>query len=445
MRSALFFCLVAGVGALACSSDDGASNDVPVIEEARSSIERDRSPEVSSGEAAALARDTRAFAFDLYGRARESAELAGRNVFLSPISVTYALAMASVGARGDTLAGMRAAMHSSLPQERVHAALNGLSLALAERPARALAVGRGSAPLELSLVNALWAQRDVAFETPALDTLAISYGAGVNLLDFLAAPEPSRATINGWVGRATGNRIEELLPAGAIETTTRLVLVNAVALSAPWGWSKPFDPRATSDGAFARLDGSAATLPMMHRVDEALYVSNGDVEAVDLPLLGGELSMFLALPTSREPGAFAGVETALDATRFEALVAALEPRSIALALPKFRLRTPSVSLRPALESLGMAAAFGGTADFSGFTGDTSLYLYDVLHQALLGLDENGIEAAAATAAVLNEKTSGGGSGEPVPFVVDRPFFVGIRDGLTGALLFWGRIVDPSGG
>jgi serpin B len=223
------------------------------------------------------------------------------------------------------------------------------------------------------------------------------------------------------------------------------VLVNAVALSAPWGWSKPFDPRATSDGAFARLDGSAATLPMMHRVDEALYVSNGDVEAVDLPLLGGELSMFLALPTSREPGAFAGVETALDATRFEALVAALEPRSIALALPKFRLRTPSVSLLPALESLGMAAAFSGTADFSGFTGDTSLYLYDVLHQALLGLDENGIEAAAATAAVLNEKTSGGGSGEPVPFVVDRPFFVGIRDGLTGALLFWGRIVDPSGG
>jgi serpin B len=141
-----------------------------------------------------------------------------------------------------------------------------------------------------------------------------------------------------------------------------------------------------------------------------------------------------------------GAEAALDAARFDALVAALEPRSLALALPKFRTRTPSVSLRPALESLGMATAFSGGADFSGFTGDTSLYLDDVLHQALLGFDENGLEAAAATAAVLNEKSAGGGGdGEPVPFVVDRPFFVGIRDRLTGALLFWGRIVDPSGG
>ncbi len=432
--STALLCLVS-IGLAACA--DEAAEGPDAVEEVRAPVARVAAPDVSADERSALTRDGRAFAFDLYGRARDDASLAGGNVVFSPLSVAYALAMTSAGARGATLDEARRALHLSLPDERLHPALNDLSLRLGGLPGRANErAAAGGERLTFSLVNAVWAQRGLRFEAPFLETLAGSYGAGVKVADFKARPEPARAAINAWVEAETGDRIRDLLPEGSVDPSTRLVLVNAVALSAPWGFAEPFNPALTRDGTFTRLDGSAATVPTMRRLEALPYAADGDLEAVALPLLGGELSVVIALP---KVGSFAAVDASFGAERFDALVGALAPRPVDLKLPKFSLRSASLSLKPYLEALGMRAAFGDGADFSGITADEPLHVGDVLHQTTLGFNEAGVEAAAATAVPVN---AGAAPVQPVAFAVDRPFFVAVRDTATNALLFWGRIVDP---
>jgi len=280
---------------------------------------------------------------------------------------------------------------------------------------------------------AIWGQRDYEFLTEFLDRLAVNYGAGLRVLDFVGAPEESRVTINDWVAKQTEDRIEDLIPPGLINPNTRLVLTNAIYFNAAWLY--PFEEDLTRDGAFYLLDGSEVTVPMMRQTESFGYAEGDGYQAVELPYDGDELSMVILLPAS---GQFETFEAALDAAQMEGIIGSLEHREVSLTMPKFEFDS-SFSLRKALSALGMPIAFSEGADFSGMTGNRDLFIADVVHKAFVSVDEAGTEAAAASAVVM-ELTA---MPQTVEVTIDRPFIFLICDIETGAILFVGRTLNPA--
>jgi len=395
-----------------------------------SDLERVRSPEVSDADMDALVEGNTAFALDLYQQLREAQ--GDENLFYSPYSISLALAMTYAGARGETEAQMADALHYTLPQGRLHPAFNGLDQVLTSRGEGA--EGKDEEGFRLNIANAIWGQEDYTFLQAFLDTLARNYGAGMRVLDFASAPEEARVTINEWVSERTEGRIEELIPRGVIGPATRLVLTNAIYFNA--AWAQPFQEEQTSDGTFHLLDGGEVTVPMMQQIASFGYTEDEGYQAVELPYDGNELSMVIVLP---EAGGFLDLEGSLDAERVADVVEALEHREVALTIPRFEFDS-GFSLNDALRAMGMEDAFTDAADFSGMTGTMELFISSVVHKAFVSVDEEGTEAAAATAVVMAEKAM---PAEPVEFTVDRPFVFLIRDMEMGAVLFVGRVVDPA--
>jgi serpin B len=428
-QMALSACFALGV---ACgSSEDGDGTSDSVADQftlVRSDLPRETAPEVSADERQELVDGNTALAVDLY--ARLSAE-AG-NLFFSPYSISSALAMTYAGARDQTETEMAQALHFTLPQQRLHPALNALALELesrAETPAE-----QEAEPFQLSIANSIWGQQDFHFESDFLDTLAINYGAGLRLLDFIEDPQGARETINAWVSRETEEKIPELLAEGILTPLTRLVLTNAIYFKA--SWQNQFEPDATSAGSFMADGTTEVTVDMMHQAELMPYAAGEGFTAVALPYAGGQLSMLLLVP---DAGQFAEFESALSTEVIAGAVEGLLSTNVALALPKFEFES-AFSLSAALSELGMPTAFTDAADFSGMTGRADLFISDVVHQAYVGVDETGTEAAAATAVVM---TLSGLPPDPVELIVDRPFIFLIRDEPTGAILFLGRVTDPS--
>ncbi|MCO5171346.1 MAG: serpin family protein [Planctomycetes bacterium] len=354
------------------------------------------------------------------------------NVVCSPWSIVQALGMTSAGARGETLAEMQRALHLA-EQARLHRLLGGLDRALMARGQKAPPAWRKDArPFTLRSANALWAQEGKRFEPAFLDGLAEHYGAGVRLVDFAADPDAARDRINGWVAAETRDRIRNLLR--EVSPATRLVLVNAVYFLADW--EHPFDPSSTRPRPFTRLDGSKVDAPTMHDTTHLALAEHEGVRAVVLPYMGGEVEAWVLLPPAGK----------LDATASSlhevvpALARAMTHEFVSLALPKFEVGW-RLAMKDALEALGMRKAFVfGQADFSGMDGTRDLFIGAVTHQAWIAVDEKGTEAAAATAV---EMLAGGVPPPPVPFVVDRPFLLLVRDKATGAVLFVTRVEDPT--
>ena len=423
--------LVAGFGGC-----DIIDPDLPQDEAvARSDLPREAEPNVSDDVIETLAADNAQLAFTLLAAIRtiQHEDERDENLFFSPHSISAALAMAYLGARGTTELQMKDALRFSLEQEMVHPAFNALDLALAGR-AEAESPYEGDG-FRLNIVNAVWGQTGYPFQDPYLDVLAEHYGAGMRLLDFITEPETARATINDWVWKQTEERIENLLPQGSINIDTRLVLTNAVYFNAPW--LRPFDPELTEPESFTTHAGEETTVQMMRQTASLGYAEWEGGQAVELPYNGATLSMVILLPHS---GGFNAFEQALTQEIYAGIVSRIESRQVHLILPRFSYTT-QLSLVPPLASLGMAEAFvPGAADFSGIDGTRSLYISDVIHQAFVAVDEAGTEAAAATA-VLFERTAI--SGPPVTVAVNRPFLFAIRDLPTGEILFVGRVIDPT--
>ena len=396
-------------------------------QEVASSLSRDTTPDTTTQELAQLSGDNAAFGWEFYREIVED----GENLFFSPHSISVALAMTWAGARGNTETEMADALHFTLGQGRLHPAFNALDLALATR---AEASGANAPlPFRLNVTNALFGQLDFTFLDPFLDTLAINYGAGLRLMDFVNEPEESRVAINAWVADKTEDRIEELIVQGIIDSATRLVLVNAIYFTA--SWAEPFDEANTTDDAFTLLNGTDITTPTMHRYAAMPYADGPNYEAAEVPYDGQQLAMLLIVP---DDGQFAAVESALAATTVAQIRDELTQHQVELALPKFSFR----SLVPAKEpliSLGMVDAFGGAADLSGMNGAGGLFIQDVVHQGFIAIDEKGTEAAAATAVIVGETSAP----PAATLTVDRPFMFAIIDRPTGATLFIGRVVDPS--
>ena len=392
----------------------------------KSGKQRIISPVVNQPDLAALVEGNNAFAFDLYRTLKD-----GDNLFYSPYSISVALAMTYAGARGTTAQQLANTLHFTLPHERLHPAMNSLDTELSQRGQGAK--GKDDKGFRLNIVNAIWGQKGYNFLTEFLDNLALNYGAGLRVLDFITAPEPSRITINNWVSDQTEDRIKDLIPQGAIDALTRLVLTNAIYFNAAWQY--PFQKNATGNGAFHLLEGRNITVPMMRETESFRYAEGSGYQAVELPYDGRELSMLILLPRS---GQFSAFEKSLDAKQASSIVQALSPKQVALTMPKFEF-TSGFSVKKALATMGMADAFTDNADFSGMTGKRDLYISDVIHKAFVSVDEEGTEAAAATAVIMAATSM---PAQPITVTVDRPFIFLIRDNKTGAILFIGRVLDP---
>jgi len=394
----------------------------------QSDKQRETSPNVKEADLATLVEGNSAFGFDLYQALREEDD----NLFFSPYSISLALAMTYAGARGETAQQMRDTLQFTLPQDQLHPAFNSLDIELSQRGEGAK--GKDGEGFRLNIVNAIWGQEGYKFLSEFLDVLAENYGAGLRPLDFANAPEESRITINNWVSDQTEGRIEDLIPQGLIDALTRLVLTNAIYFNA--AWQHPFNEDMTEDGPFYLLDGGDVIVPMMKQAESFSYAESDGYQAIELPYDGRELSMVILLPRA---GQFEAFEDSLDAQRVDAILKDLEPRRVALTMPKFEFKS-SFSLKEALAAMGMPVAFSGGADFSGMTGNRDLFIADVIHKAFVSVDEAGTEAAAATAVVMELTAL---PGTPVEVTLDRPFVFLIHDIETGAILFVGRTVAPS--
>ena len=394
----------------------------------RSDKQRVISPDVNEADLSTLVDENSAFAFDLYQSLRGEED----NLFFSPYSISLALAMTYAGARGQTAQEMADTLHFILSQDRLHPVFNRLDIELARRGEGAK--GKDGEGFRLNIVNAIWGQEDYEFLSEFLDVLAENYGAGLRVLDFVNASEESRITINDWVSEQTEGRIEDLIPQGAIDALTRLVLTNAIYFNAAWQF--PFNEEATSDGPFYLLDGGEVIVPMMRQTESFGYAEEDDYQAVGLPYDGGELSMVILLPQADKFEAF---ESSMDFHRVTEIISNLTSQQVNLTMPKFEFES-SFGLKKALTGMGMPIAFSPDADFSGMTGSRDLFIDDVLHKAFVSVDEAGTEAAAATAVIM---TLTAVPSPPVEVTVDRPFVFLIHDIETGTILFVGRIVNPS--
>jgi serpin B len=420
--------MLAGAALCACSSKESPkpTQEAPG-QLVQSSKPRITSPNVSSEELSKLSADNADFAWEFY---REIIK-PGENLFFSPYSLSVALAMTWAGARGTTETEMAKTMHFTLGQERLHPAFNGLDLELASR---AQASGSDAPlPFVLNITNALFGQVGYSFLDAFLDTLAQHYGAGMRLMDFINETEASRVAINEWVSEQTNDRIKDLIPPGIITAATRLVLVNAIFFTA--SWDSPFDEAKTQESAFKRLDGTEVPVPMMQQSLRTIYGEGEGFQAAELPYDGGQLAMLLIVPNE---GQFQAVESQLSIAKVAQIRGALSEHQVELKLPRFSFRSEVPSKAP-LQSLGMIEAFGGGADLSGMNGTGGLFIQDVVHQAFVAVDENGTEAAAATAVIVGEVSAP----PPAALTIDRPFVFAIIDRPTGATLFVGRVLDPS--
>ncbi|MFH2101793.1 MAG: serpin family protein [Chloroflexota bacterium] len=396
-----------------------------------SSLPRVSDPDADPGEVQALVAGNSAFAFDLYQALRAT----DTNLFYSPYSISLALAMTYAGARGETADQMAATLHLNLPDEDLHQAFNALDTDLASRPEQAVDVDEDQR-FQLNIVNAIWGQQGYPFLEEFLDLLALNYGAGLRLADFVNAHEAARGEINDWVSRETNQRIEDLLAEGVLDPATVMVLVNAIYFKAAWQY--PFSEPATRPQPFTLLDGTRVDVPMMSFSEPAQldYRSGDGYQTVSLPYMGGLAEMVVLLP---DEGSFPAFEASLTAERLVEILAGMETRSVALSLPKFEF-TNDFNLDEKLPDMGMRDAFdAGLADFSGMDGNRLLFISAVIHKAFVSVDEEGTEAAAATAVVMTRSAM---ILADVELTVDRPFIFIIRDIPTGTILFIGRVLNP---
>lgn len=364
------------------------------------------------------------------------------NLLLSPYSIEVALAMAYTGADGHTREEMRHVLHLPADDAAVLGGFSGLAKDLADLQAASRREAEGG--IEINIANRLFAQSGFAFQPAFTTALREKFGAPLKELDFKHAAEPSRIAINTWVGHETRERIRDLVPSGAINTTTRAVLANAIYLRA--AWANAFDANDTKNRPFWIEGKTRADVPTMLKRSHYGYSKRNGYTALALPYIGGELQFVILLPDERD--GIADLERAVTSDLL-AGCAKLPQRDVILYLPKFKFEPPSLPLGAALRGLGMTSAFDqprGSANFDRMAPrkpDDYLFISEVIHKSWLSLDENGTEAAAATAVVVLEAL--GVAREPPPPIevrVNGPFLFAIQHVPSGACLFLGRLTDP---
>jgi serpin B len=351
------------------------------------------------------------------------------NAAVSPLSITMAFSMLSAGARGETLDELAAAL--GLPaQDALHDLNNVTIRALRER---AVAPADGSDGLAINLVNQLYQDEGFTIAPAFLDAIAVHYDLGVRVVPMRAEPEPTREAINAFVSEQTRERIPALLPEGAITPDSVLALVNAVYLKG--AWATAFDAATTADAVFHAPSGDV-DVPFLNGEILGRYGSIGGADVVELPLAGGQIVLDVIVPRADSTATLDSVWPLLDAAQADG---GLVDATLDLGLPKLTVRTP-LNLVPALQALGVDDLFvGGTCDLSGINAEESLFVSSAVHETFFAVDEKGVEAAAATAIVVDVESA---APDTVAVNVDEPFSFVLRDRDTGVPLFVGRVADP---
>jgi serpin B len=379
-----------------------------------------------SSDVTAVVEGNNAFGWSLFGLL----DADDGNVFFSPYSISLALAMAWAGAKGETKTEMEQALRFAYNDTRLLRALNTIDRQLESRGEGA--AGREGEGFTLQLANALWGEKSYAFLQSYLDPLALYFGAGMRICDFIHDAEGARIEINTWAEDETHGKIKDLIPPGALNAETRLVITNTVYFDA--AWADTFEAGGTDTTFFFRSPVDSMETPFMNRTASYNYSEDRDFKALELPYDGGEVSMVVVLPKSMGTPV-----PSLESV--EALIAGFTQKRVRVSLPKFSFTWGTTSVTEPLEDLGMRLAFSDRADFSGIGGVRDLFISDVLHQAFVAVDEKGTTAAAATAVVFNATCIP--SQPDVYFIADHPFFFLIRDIPTGQILFIGNVGNPS--
>lgn len=368
------------------------------------------------------------FAFDLYQQVRRQEG----NLFLSPGSISTALAMTYAGAAGQTKQQMANVLHFA-PDQSVH---EGFATLLALLNSTGDRNG-----YSLSTANRLWGAADYRFEPGFLNLTRDSYRAEIQSLDF-KHPEPARRKINAWVEEQTRRKIVDLIPSGVLKPDTRLVLTNAIYFEG--GWMSEFSKQATKKLPFLESATEKRDVLTMYQQEDFPYTEDADAQVLSMPYRGHELSMVIVLP--KKVDGLADVESKLSDERFTGWIKNLRgSRKVDVYLPRFKLRSEFLLSRT-LKSMGMSLAFSDAADFSLVSRSESLMISEVVHQAFVDVDEEGTEAAAATAVLLAPTSAPFEPREPpkpILFRADHPFLFAIRDNRTGAVLFMGRLARPA--
>ena len=356
---------------------------------------------------------------------------AKENLVISPYSLYQVLSMLYAGAAGKTTSEMRLAMHLPWEGARVHRLVNVLNQHLLSSAGSESAEDQA---FTLQMANALWAAQDREYEQAFLDTLSQNYDTGLRTLDFTDANAASEV-INDWVAEKTEQKITQLAEPSMFSADTALALTNAVYFKAAWQY--PFNEAATAEAPFTLLNGSQQNVPTMH-LTETLNVSVAEgLTMVRLPYANGIMVMEILMPNLDSWNYPDGIGQLWSP---QVQLPEMQLENVSLSMPKFRIETPTMDLIPALISSGMQSAFTDDADFSGISGDQSLYVSTVAQKAFIDVNEKGTEASAATIAVVRPKSAPGG--DPVQIKIDRPFIYQIRDTATGAILFMGTVMQP---
>ncbi len=375
-----------------------------------------------------------AFATDLYARVRGQKG----NVFFSPYSISTALTMAWAGTGGQTAQEMAVVLHLPAAKAADRAATIRTAAAIQKQFTAA-----GGSKFQLNVANALWGQRGYPFKAAYLRTVRDSFDGGLETVDFRDEPV-ARRTINKWVEVQTKDKIKDLIGPNVLVPSTRLVLTNAIYFKA--AWASQFKVAATKKAPFHLDADKTVDADMMNQTIGGIGYAEADgVRLLELPYEGRGVSMVILLPVKQD--GLANLEQSLTADKLAGWLGKLQGRLVHVSMPKFKTTTPVVSLRPTLQAMGMSRAFDAKqADFSGMSDSTTepLYIGDVIHKAFVDMNEEGTEAAAATATVgLAGAHPMPPPPQPIDFIADHPFVYLIRDKKTGDILFLGRLADPA--
>jgi serpin B len=383
---------------------------------------------VQNSQTAVVVQGSNQFAFDLYARMRADKG----NLFFSPTSISTALAMALSGASGETAAQMAKALHFEVPKDQLDAAMRDM---LAAWKAQEKKQG-----YQLSVANRLWAQTGQPFLPAYLAVTRTDYGAELARLDFAQHAEESRQTINHWVEDQTAGKIKDLILSAAQLSGARLVLTNAVYFKGDW--TDPFKKNLTKDEDFHLSAQQTVKAPLMHTRHHFRYAASDGLQVLELPYGDRSLSLIVLLPEKKD--GLAKLEERLTFANWQQWTQNLSSQDVIVFLPRFKTTT-QFEMNPLLQSLGITSAFNPQmADFSGMTGGRDFYVSAVLHKAYVDVNEEGTEAAAATGIIMRATAVRVPRPEEPPvFRADHPFVFAIRDNRNGAVLFIGRLADPT--
>jgi serpin B len=366
------------------------------------------------------------FGFDLYQKLKKSEG----NIFFSPHSISTALAMTYAGARNQTEQEMAKVLYFNLEQEPLHSAFSKLQ--------SHLNTIQDKGYINLSIANSLWAQEGYHFLESFFNLNKKYYGAGLNFVDFVKKTETARKTINIWVENKTQQKIKELIKPGILDSLTTLVLCNAIYFKG--NWSSQFDKKRTQNADFFISPETTIKVPMMNQKSRYKFKEFGGFSAIELPYEGNDLSMIVFLPKKND--GLEEFEKDLTNENVKSWIDKLtetHKSEVFVSFPRFKT-TYEFELSKTLAGMGMPSAFSlPPADFSGMTGIKDLFINKVIHKAFVDVNEEGTEAAAATAVVMIRK----GISKPLTFRADHPFVFIIRENQTGSILFIGRIINPT--